>query len=127
MRHDTVALLENIRDAALFIADDTAGMTFAAFDRDRRARQLVERNFEIIGEAVNSLRRHEPAVVARIIAHDEIIAFGNVLIHAYDVIDYLTVWRIVQESLPVLRAEVEQVLRQAEDTEPAVGWGEETC
>ena len=127
MRHDTVALLENIRDAALFIADDTAGMTFAAFDRDRRTRQLVERNFEIIGEAVNRLRRHEPAVAARISAHDEIVAFRNVLIHAYDIIDNLTIWQIVQESLPVLWAEVEQVLRQAEDTKLAGDWGEGTC
>jgi len=115
MRPDTLGVLEDIRDAARFIADDTAGLTFEAFKGDRRTRQLVERNFEIIGEAVNRLRRREPSIAARISAHDEIIAFRYILIHGYDVIDSLRVWRTVQESLPVFRAEVEAVLREMEE------------
>ncbi|MDP9472057.1 MAG: DUF86 domain-containing protein [Chloroflexota bacterium] len=42
------------------------------------------------------------------------MAFRNVLIHGYDVIDYPTVWLAVQDSLPVLRAEVEQLLREVD-------------
>jgi uncharacterized protein with HEPN domain len=61
MPPDTVGVLVDIRDAAQYIVDDTAGMTFAEFERDRRTRQLVERNLEIIGEAVNRLRRHAPS------------------------------------------------------------------
>ena len=118
MRRDTLGLLEDIRNAARFIAEDTAGITLDAFEGDRRTRQLVERNFEIIGEAVNRLRRHDPAIAAHISAHEQIVAFRNVLIHGYDVIDYPTVWRTVQESLPVLRAEVERVLREVEDIGP---------
>ena len=115
MRRDILALLEDIREAAAFIADDTAGLTFTAFEQDRRSRQLVERNFEIIGEAVNRLRRHDPDLVERISAYRRIIGFRNELIHGYDAIDYPTVWRAVQESLPVLRAEVEALLREAEE------------
>ena len=118
MRPDTLGLLEDLRDAAQFIADDTAGMTFEAFERDRRTRQLVERNFEIIGEAVNRLRRHDPTLVTRITAHNRIVGLLNALIHGYDVIDYPIVWRAVQESLPVLRAEVDRLLREATDHEP---------
>jgi len=110
MRRDVVGLLEDIREAAGFIAEDTAGLSFEAFEQDRRVRQLVERNFEIIGEAVNRLRRHEPELVERISAYRQIIGFRNALIHGYDVIDYPTVWRAVQESLPVLRAEVDALL-----------------
>jgi len=110
MPPDTVGVLEDIRDAAQYIVDDTAGMTFAEFERDRRTRQLVERNVEIIGEAVNRLRRHAPLIAAQITAQEKIVAFRNALIHGYDTIDYQAVWRAVQEALPVLRAEVEHLL-----------------
>lgn len=112
MRRDSLGALEHILNAVQNVAHDTAGMTFEEFERDRRTRQLVERNFEIIGEAVNRLRRHAPLIAGRISAHGEIVGFGNILIHGYDVIDYSTVWRAVQESLPVLRAEVEQMLHE---------------
>lgn len=114
MRHDSLGVLEDIREAARFIAEDTAGLSFEAFENDRRTRQLVERNFEIIGEAVNRLRHHAPALVAQITAYERIIAFRNALIHGYDAIDYQSVWRTVQESLPLLRDEVELLMREAD-------------
>jgi uncharacterized protein with HEPN domain len=119
MRPDSIGPLEDIRDAAQFIADDTAGMTFDTFAADWRIRQLVERNFEIMGEAVNRLRRHDPETASRIREHNRIVALRNALIHGYDAINYSTVWRTIQESLPVLRAEVEQLLREAEDIDSA--------
>jgi len=91
MRRDVLGLLDDIREAARFIADDTKSMTFDAFARDRRARQLVERNFEIVGEAVLRLHRQAPAVAARITASRRIVDFRNALIHGYDVIDDATV------------------------------------
>ncbi len=116
MRRDSLGALEHILDAVQNVAHDTAGMTFEEFERDRRARQLVERNFEIIGEAVNRVRTHEPSVASRISSHNQIVAFRNALIHGYDRIDYHKVWQTVQESLPILRAEVEQLLREAGET-----------
>ena len=110
MQRDTVGVLHHIRDAANFIADDTAGMTFDVFMQNRLVRQAVERNFEIIGEAVNRLSRHDPEVVARISVPEQIVSFRNALIHGYDVIDYPTVWQAIHSSLPVLRAEVEALI-----------------
>lgn len=115
MLPDTLGVLEDIRDAAQYIADDTAGMTFEGFERDRRTRQLVERNFEIIGEAVNRLRRHAPLTVEHITSSDRIVDFRNALNHGDDTIDYRRVWRAIQDALPILRAEVEQVLREMEE------------
>lgn len=114
MRRETLGLLKDIRDAARFIDEDTAGATFDSFMQDRPMRQLVAHNFELIGEAVNRLRHREPDVVERISAYQKIIALRNTLIHRYDEIDYPTLWQIVQESLPVLATEVEQLLREAE-------------
>ena len=66
MRRKTPALLLDIRDAARFIAEDTAGHTFASFRSDRRVRQVVERNLEIIGEALRRLSREDPDLLGRI-------------------------------------------------------------
>ena len=112
MRRDALGMLEDIREAAGFIAADTSALTAQDFARDRRARQLVERNFEIIGEAVNRLSRHAPAVAERITAHRQIVNLRNALIHGYDVIDHPTLWQTVQTSLPVLLAEVEALIAE---------------
>lgn len=113
MRRDTLNVLEHILNAVQNVANDTAGMALEEFESDRRTRQLVERNFEIIGEAVNRLRNHDPSVAVRISSHNQIVAFRNALIHGYDRIDYAKVWQAIQESLPILRAEVEHILREA--------------
>lgn len=112
MPPDIVGTLEQILEAAGFIEVDTAGMSFDEFSQDRRSRQAVERNFEIIGEAVNRLRRHAPEIAERISASQQIVGFRNQLIHGYDRIEFDTVWHAVQSTLPVLRAEVEALLRE---------------
>jgi uncharacterized protein with HEPN domain len=54
-------LLEDIRDAAAFIVEMTRGVTLERYAADRMLRQAVERNFEIIGEAVKRLSAADPA------------------------------------------------------------------
>ncbi len=115
MRRDTVGTLEDILTAAQRILNRTRGETLDSFRQDLDSRQIVERNFEIIGEAVNRLRRHDPAMLEQISGYQKIIAFRNILIHAYDIIDATTVWQAVQESLPILVAEVTQLLRDVDD------------
>jgi uncharacterized protein with HEPN domain len=115
MRRDSLGALEHILFAVQNITAYTTGMTFEQFESDLRTRQAVERNFEIIGEAVNRLRSHDPSVAAQISSHNQIVAFRNALIHGYDRIDYQKVWQTAQESLPVLRAEVEQLLREMDE------------
>lgn len=110
----TAKLLEDIRDAAQFLIDDTARETWESYLRDRRLRQSVERGFEVIGEAMRRLSWEDPAAAERITAYRKAIGFRNTLIHGYDVVDHPTVWLSVKESLPVLRAEVERLLREAE-------------
>ena len=68
MPPDILGVLEDIIEAAEYIAEDTAGVACDAFMRDRRTRQAVERNFVTIREAVNRLRRHAPEVSVRISA-----------------------------------------------------------
>jgi len=100
MRPETLGLLVDIRDGARIIAEDTAGASYEEFLRDRRMRQLVERNLTIIGEAINRLRRRDPEVAQRVTGIQRIIGMRNVMVHRYDVIDYERVWHAIQETLP---------------------------
>jgi uncharacterized protein with HEPN domain len=103
-------LLEDIRDAAAFIVEVTQGRELAQYSADRLLRQAVERNFEIIGEAVKRLAQNDPASADRIAQGPQIIAFRNVLIHGYDLVDHALVWSVVQTQLPVLLRDVEVLL-----------------
>jgi uncharacterized protein with HEPN domain len=76
-------------------------------------RSAVERQFEIIGEALAQLARLDGKIVARVSEHRRIIAFRNILIHGYADIDERLVWDIVQAKLPVLRHELETLLNEA--------------
>ncbi len=85
-------------------------MSEDAYIADRLLRQAAERNFEIIGEAVNSLRRLEPAMAAKITDADRIVDFRNLLIHGYAMVDDHQVWAIITASLPKLLIEVNALL-----------------
>jgi uncharacterized protein with HEPN domain len=88
----------------------TAGKSFADFDSDLVLRSAVERQFEILGEALNRLDRLDPTLGARIPDLRQIVAFRNILIHGYAVIDRVRVWRAMQDDLPQLRATLDDLL-----------------
>ena len=103
-------LLEDIRDAAAFIGEATQGCTLAQFSANRLLRQAIERNFEIIGEAVKRLAQVDPPCAGQIAQYPQIIAFRNVLIHGYDLVDHALVWSTVQTQLPALLRDVQALL-----------------
>ena len=75
-------------------------------------RSAVERQFEIIGEALAQLSRLDPTLASRISEFRRIIAFRNILIHGYAQVDDRIVWDIVETKLQVLRGEVGALLEQ---------------
>ena len=64
-----------------------AGRDFAEFDTDIMLRSAVERQFEIIGEALGTLARVDATIAARIPEFRDIVAFRNILIHGYAILD----------------------------------------
>jgi len=52
----------------------------------------IEREFSIVGEALNRLGKEAPAVADQIPERRQIIAFRNILVHGYDAIDDHVVW-----------------------------------
>jgi uncharacterized protein with HEPN domain len=112
LRRRTAGLLQDIRDAARFILDDIAGETAESHAANRRTRQLVERNFEIVGEAMRRLEREDPKTAARFPEARAMVGSRNVIAHGYDVVDHEWVWRTVHESLPPLLRQVEEELER---------------
>ena len=111
MQPKTPKLLEDIRDAAAFIREVARGKALEDYRRERLLRQAIERNFEIIGEAMNRLALHDSVTAGRITKHRRIVDFRNVLTHGYDLVDHRIVWSTIDEEVPVLLAEVEALLR----------------
>lgn len=112
MRPDRArVILEDIRDASSFILQATAGKKQEDYDLDRLLRNAVERNFEIIGEAMRRLARESPEAIRQINEYERIIAFRNILIHGYDLIDDELVWDTIERKVPVLLREVENLLK----------------
>jgi uncharacterized protein with HEPN domain len=77
---------------------------------DEMLRAAVERQFEIIGEALSGLKRVDPAAAAAIPDLARIIAFRNILIHGYASVDDRLVWGVVESDLPALRSALDRLL-----------------
>jgi uncharacterized protein with HEPN domain len=77
---------------------------------DDMLRAAVERQFEIIGEAFAGPRRVDPGLAAGIPDLARVIAFRNVLIHAYATVDDRLVWDVAERELPALRTAIAQLL-----------------
>ena len=112
MQLEAKKYLYDIQQAAARIAEFTAGKVFEEYQSDAMLRAAVERQFEIIGEALSQLARVDAALAASIGERRRIVAFRNILIHGYADVDDRLVWDVVQGKLPVLRREVEMLLSE---------------
>jgi uncharacterized protein with HEPN domain len=112
MRLEAKKYLHDMSEAAAQVARYTAGKTFDDYMRESMMRDAVERQLQIVGEALTRLQKLDPSVSVRITEHRQIIGFRNLLVHGYAEIDDRLVWNIVEEKLPILRREVDALLRE---------------
>jgi uncharacterized protein with HEPN domain len=105
--------LQDVLDACELIQTAVANHNLADYEKDRLLRSAVERNFEIMGEALNRIRQNDPALAARIPENRDVIGFRNLLIHGYDFIDHSRVWAVIQQDVPKLHKQVIELLKEA--------------
>jgi len=112
MRRNVLGLLEDVRVAATSILEYTHGLSEADYIANKAVRRAVEREFEIVGEALRRLASHHPDVSARVTTVGQIIGFRNVLAHGYDAVVDERVWNSVTADIPVLLSEVQALIAE---------------
>jgi uncharacterized protein with HEPN domain len=110
MPHDAPMLLDHVRQATRLIEEFVTGRSLADYGADAMLHAAVERQFIIIGEALSRLEKLDTALAARITHYRQIIGFRNVLVHGYDAVDDQIVWKVIQNDLPALRQQAENLL-----------------
>ena len=79
--------------------------------QDLMLSSAVERQFEILGEALKRIRdKDEKFLETSIIGWRGAISFRNILAHGYDHLDDEIIWGIIEDDLPVLIGSIEKHL-----------------
>lgn len=99
-------ILNSINEIESFFLDTPK--TFAAYKSDLRTRRAVERNIEIIGEAMGRILKHDRSV--QISNSRKLVDVRNRIIHGYDSVSDEVIWGIVVRHLPQLHKEAEKLL-----------------
>jgi len=103
MPHKTNKLLLDISLSCEEISEFIDGKNFEDFQDNRMLQLAIEREFEIIGEALYRLARIEEATLAeKIPEYRKIIDFRNIIAHGYDIIDEAAMWDFAKNRVPEL-------------------------
>ena len=113
MRTEVNKYLFDISEACKLIEQFSEGKTLEDYRSDALLRSAIERQFQIIGEALQQLSRKFAAVAARITDCRNIINFRHVLVHGYDRVEDDVVWGIVESKLPKLLLEIEAISKES--------------
>ncbi len=84
-----------------------SGNNFQNFESEILLRRAIERDLEIIGEAIKKILELEPTI--QISSARKIIGLRNIISHAYDSIEPEIIWGIIQRDIPILQTEINQI------------------
>lgn len=83
---------------------------FLAYEQNKLLRRAVERELEIIGEAVNHLLELDKSIA--IDNARRIVDLRNFVIHGYDKVDNVIIWGVISRDLPKLKEQVDALMSQ---------------
>jgi uncharacterized protein with HEPN domain len=95
-----------------FLLEFTSGKTVNDYRDDRAFRSAVERELQIIGEALMQLDDVRPDIAEQIPDYTNIIGFRHVLVHGYDALNPITVWNVIETKLASLKDQIRKILRE---------------
>jgi len=102
-----IDILNSIEEIESFLPNER---NFKKFQSDLKTKRAVERNLEIIGEALNRILKVDPDI--SISNKKKIIGTRNRIIHGYDKVSDEVLWGIINKSLPILKSEVQEFLEE---------------
>lgn len=118
MQRDPRAWVADALAACRAVLEFTRGETLESYRDRAMLRSAVERQLEILGEALSQLAKVAPELATRIPDLRRVVDFRNVLAHAYAIVDDAIVWAAVEHNVPSLLATLEQVVRELDDGDP---------
>jgi len=101
-------ILNSILEIESFV--DFEETNFQDYSSDVKTKRAVERNLEIIGEALYKISKKDENL--EITDKRKIISVRNRIIHGYDQVSDELIWSIITQYLPVLEKEVRQYLNE---------------
>ena len=107
IRKNLIDILQSADEIKNFVQ----AMDFKTYQENIVTQRAVERDFEIIGEALNRIKYTDNELLQKISEHHRIIGFRNILIHGYDIIDESIVWKAITDHLPILVREIKEILK----------------
>jgi uncharacterized protein with HEPN domain len=109
-RREPKKYLYDILSGCEFLLEFTRGKTVEDYKKDRAFRSALERELQIIGEAMLQLDHLAPSIADKIADHRNIIGFRHVLVHGYDSLDPATVWNVVETKVAILYKQAKALL-----------------
>ncbi|MEO5912805.1 MAG: HepT-like ribonuclease domain-containing protein [Luteolibacter sp.] len=111
MSPKTIKRLEDSRDACNRIREFLKGVSMDTLLGSALLQSAVERQLEIIGEALGAAAKEDDSLVEIIPDLPRIVGLRNRLIHGYDSVDPELVWDVTQTKIPVLKKQLETAIR----------------
>lgn len=111
MNKDPFTFLQHILGCIENIEKDTRGLTKEQFLKARTINNSVLWNIEVIGEAAKNIPNNFKEKYKHI-PWKQIAGMRDKLIHEYFGIDSGNVWKVVTEDIPVLKSNLEEILKK---------------
>lgn len=115
---EVFAHLFDVAQACELLERFTDGKAFDDYAADPMLRSAVERQFEIVGEALRRALDRDPTLAERISGTARIVAFRNRLIHGYASVSAEVVWGVLERNLETLYSEVKALLEEGGAPKP---------
>lgn len=107
MRHDDSYLLDMLV-AARKVVQFAQGLDYERFARSDLHQNAIFKVLEVVGEAASRIS-DEKRQAHREIPWTDIVGLRNRIVHAYFEIDLTVVWNIVNDDIPLLIRQLEQI------------------
>jgi uncharacterized protein with HEPN domain len=112
MQLESKKFLADMLEAVTCVRTFAHGRALSDLTQDKMLRSATYWQFTIIGEALSQLRKEDEATFDRITESWRIVGFRNQIIHGYQVIEDNVTWQIIQDKLPILQRELEQLPKE---------------
>ncbi len=110
MNHSPKVCLFDAITACKYIIEFTSEISYQDYLKDAKTRFAVERQFEILGEALNRVKKLSPRLLDKITDWQDVISFRNIVAHAYDKLNDGIVFDTAANDIPGLCIELENLL-----------------